>query len=745
MRMRILVIPIVIASLLIPQGVLVAQIQGTTTVQESNKGSLSIQSSASDLIFEGKKEEHKIEEKKMTTPEEDKRRFEEEQRQKFEKEGERRMEEEGKRFKEEDRRFREEERRSQDRRMRKDEGRKMDEGKKFEGDKSMMEGDQRFRDDEKRQKEDEKRFEEEEKRREEEDKRHEEEEKRMEERRFQDMKRNVKRFTSDITRMERESERSKKRMERCGLELPSEIAKTLENAKSLVAKVETAKTADELEDVMSEFEDVGFNMGEFGRQMGPLQQMCEMLSRSEQELKKLTQDQDRFEKRAEQQKIDVSVSLGKLRELARKMEEALGKARELAKTDAESAVMLLEDEFFSSMEEYRNAQRAVEMALDMSRGLKDADREIREFKNRVKELKSRKKDTAKLERLIAKMEKIKAKLDDTAKRGELDPEEMGATIEEVFDAREEFVRLASHLDGGQRFESEEKFKDEDFTEGEDRGTFKLDLPEGFKPTARTRAIKEAVREGTSTDIQIKDIKETAELLSNDKLDAILGELKQLRSQVKEQESELKYMRKLTQDFSELSEKMQEKLNAFVTYGVDANSSKLGEGERAAVLNSYKAAFQALPEDEQGLEDVIKIVNGRFPNQRSGVAEKQAKKTFQDIFKRVANMNNEKDKAAIMVMAYGLRQAAGNRKLESEQRGIATFKNIFNALPSTTEEWNAMQAITYSGATRKADSDKDLLADEDEKALGTDPKNPDTDGDGIPDGTEVDEEFDPLKK
>lgn len=725
--MRTSLILLIISSLLLPQGVLLAA-SHETAVQETV---VSGEKKEGEHVFSSEEEKRHFEEE-MHRKNEERRRMDEGQQ--------RRMKEEQKRFEEEDRRFSEKERRREEgRRPRKDEGQKKDGMKKFEGDTSQQKGDQeRFQEDEKRREEDEKRFEEE-------DKRHEEEEKEMEERRVQQMKRNVKHFTREITRMERESERSKKRMERCGLSIPSEVAQTLQKAKDLTVKIETEKTADGLEDVMSELEDVGFNMGEFGRQMGPLQQVCEMLERAGQELEQLTRDQDRFERRAEQQKIDVSVSLGRLRELGRKMDETLGKARTLAGIDAESAVALIEDEFFFTMDEYRNAQRAVEMALDMSRGLKDADREIREFKQRVKELKARKKDTTKLERLIATMEKIKAKLEMAAKRGDVDPEKVGSTIEEAFDAREEFVRLASHLDGGQRFESEEKFKDEDFAEGEDRGTFKLDLPEGFKPTARTRAIKEAVREGTSTDIQIKDIKETAELLSNDKLDAILGELKQLRSQVKEQESELKYMRKLTQDFSELSEKMQEKLNAFVTYGVDANSSKLGEGERAAVLNSYKAAFQALPEDEQGLEDVIKIVNGRFPNQRSGVAEKQAKKTFQDIFKRVANMNNEKDKAAIMVMAYGLRQAAGNRKLESEQRGIATFKNIYNALPSTTEEWNAMQAITYSGAIRKADSDKDLLSDEDEKALGTDPKNPDSDGDGIPDGTEVDEEFDPLKK
>ena len=35
-----------------------------------------------------------------------------------------------------------------------------------------------------------------------------------------------------------------------------------------------------------------------------------------------------------------------------------------------------------------------------------------------------------------------------------------------------------------------------------------------------------------------------------------------------------------------------------------------------------------------------------------------------------------------------------------------------------------------------DSDGDGLTDEEEKALRTDPNNPDTDGDGIPDGDEV---------
>jgi hypothetical protein len=109
------------------------------------------------------------------------------------------------------------------------------------------------------------------------------------------------------------------------------------------------------------------------------------------------------------------------------------------------------------------------------------------------------------------------------------------------------------------------------------------------------------------------------------------------------------------------------------------------------------------------------------------------------------MDNAHDNAAVTVMAYGLRQKAENRNLNSEKSGIKTFKNIYGHTPSSTEDWNIMQAITYSGASRGADTDGDLLLDEREIELGTDPKKADTDGDGFKDGAEVANRFDPLKK
>ena len=195
----------------------------------------------------------------------------------------------------------------------------------------------------------------------------------------------------------------------------------------------------------------------------------------------------------------------------------------------------------------------------------------------------------------------------------------------------------------------------------------------------------------------------------------------------------------------MNESMQTAIKAFITYGVDENTKKLGEGERAAVVSSYEAAFDKLPQTEMELADAIRIANGRFPSIISDKAEQKAKEQFFKIYNRVADMNDAHDSAAIKVMAYGLRQKAQNRNLNSEKAGIKIFKGVFGNNPKTTEEWNTMQAITYSGATRKTDSDKDGLADETENNLGTNASNPDSDGDGYKDGTEVLKGYNPLKK
>jgi len=196
------------------------------------------------------------------------------------------------------------------------------------------------------------------------------------------------------------------------------------------------------------------------------------------------------------------------------------------------------------------------------------------------------------------------------------------------------------------------------------------------------------------------------------------------------------------NLGELEPRHQYALTNYIAYG-SPDTLKLGSGERAGVLNSFRSAFNKLPFDDNDWSDIIKIANGRWPAQRSAAAEENAELAFEKIYLKIADRSDPNDDAAVTVIAYGLRPAA--RNIDSEAAAIRIFKAIFNYNPSSATDWDIVRAIAYSGAVREADIDKDLLVDRREDLIGTDPDNPDTDGDGYSDGFEVKKGHDPLVK
>jgi len=201
------------------------------------------------------------------------------------------------------------------------------------------------------------------------------------------------------------------------------------------------------------------------------------------------------------------------------------------------------------------------------------------------------------------------------------------------------------------------------------------------------------------EIIINKMRERAGQLVRNQIQNILTEIKESKNQIRENEVEQKQLKKLANDMKSISENAKNSINYFVAYGVDDNTKRLGEGERAAVIYSFKEAFNKLPETEEELTDVIKISNGRWPDTINEKTENKAKEEFKKIYKRHVNENNSNDVSAVKIMAYGLKQRAENRNLNSERKGIEIFKDIFGYLPESTKDWNTMQAITYSGATR----------------------------------------------
>ena len=125
---------------------------------------------------------------------------------------------------------------------------------------------------------------------------------------------------------------------------------------------------------------------------------------------------------------------------------------------------------------------------------------------------------------------------------------------------------------------------------------------------------------------------------------------------------------------------------------------LGAGERAGVINSYLSVFEDLPDSAADWKDVVKIANGRWPEQRNLEKEQAAEAThFYNIYQRNPNMDSQFDNAAVTVITYGLRPA--DRNMDSEKAAIKIFKNIFYHDPSSALDWDIVRAIAYSGATR----------------------------------------------
>lgn len=197
-------------------------------------------------------------------------------------------------------------------------------------------------------------------------------------------------------------------------------------------------------------------------------------------------------------------------------------------------------------------------------------------------------------------------------------------------------------------------------------------------------------------VQLNKIISEAELIDKGDISLLLTTYNLKRDTSKELSAQNNYYKKLFADFPGLTAKNVYSIINFIAYGTET-TFHLGAGERAGVLNSYRSAFGKLPRTVAEWQDVLKIANGRWPKERSAVAEKAAQDEFVKVYKRKANMSNPNDNAAVTIIAYGLRSS--KRNMESERNGIKIFRAIFRHNPVLAREWDIVRAISYSGAVR----------------------------------------------
>jgi hypothetical protein len=294
----------------------------------------------------------------------------------------------------------------------------------------------------------------------------------MDERRFKDMKRGLSQFAKGIKSMKKSAAKTKAIVSKCGVSMPEELENALASADNLVGKIESAKTADELDEATESIEDVGSVMQEWGPKMGDLHRLCQMIKQGDKDLKQL----ERSIKRAESQdksnkKVDLSEMIAEFKNDFNGLKSALAEVKQLAKTDPESALEKLEDDFFGQMDNVRNSERAIDMALNVLRGIKDADREMKDYQKQINSLKKKKVDTAEIQ---AELDFLKSQIAELKVliKTKFDPDDLVDTVEATFDAREELQDALQELGAGPQMVPQIKVNKSYNT--------RVDLPDAFK-------------------------------------------------------------------------------------------------------------------------------------------------------------------------------------------------------------------------------------------------------------------------
>jgi hypothetical protein len=193
--------------------------------------------------------------------------------------------------------------------------------------------------------------------------------------------------------------------------------------------------------------------------------------------------------------------------------------------------------------------------------------------------------------------------------------------------------------------------------------------------------------------ELNKFSDDAIVIASGNVKSVLTNISAKRNLIGEKETAEKYTKLLITGISGLTAENIYAITNFIEYGAKS-VQKLGAGERAGVINSYKSTFGKLPTTQVEWENIIKISNNIMPSVIISVAEERAKKEFKKIFHKDADMKSSNDKTAINTMAYGLRPS--ERNMDSERTGINIFVTTYNYLPTSATDWDIVRAAAYSG-------------------------------------------------
>jgi len=267
----------------------------------------------------------------------------------------------------------------------------------------------------------------------------EEQQKKMDEQRFKMMKQGLSQFKQGTQRMKTQVAQMEKKLSSCGVSMPEELKTAITDSQAAIPKIDAAKDATELESIMDEVSSSGQAMQEWGPKLGNLDRLCQMLKDADNQMKRMTKENDAQVKRVQAKKnLDLSGLIVDLKDQTDQLKQALADARTESKTDPESALSTLQDGFYGSLSDRDNTRQAIEMALNVTQGLKNSDKEIKKYSSAIDRLKKQKKDVGDLPQQLADLKSRQSDIQALLKT-KFDPSDLTDLIQEAFDIRDQIV------------------------------------------------------------------------------------------------------------------------------------------------------------------------------------------------------------------------------------------------------------------------------------------------------------------
>lgn len=270
--------------------------------------------------------------------------------------------------------------------------------------------------------------------------REEEMNKKMDEERFKQMKKGLLQFERGYKQMQSMVKKMAANLSKKGVGIPPELTAAMEQAPTVIAKIKAAKTADELETLMDDIQDVGQAMMEWGPKLGDLQRLGEMLGRADKDLTLMKKKIAVLEKAVKKN----PASEGAVSELKAQYDgivAALAEAKGLAGSDPEGALTAIQENFYGGMEEFWNGVAEVDMLQNLTKGIGQAKSQLAKIDSNIKKLQRAKKidadEAAELKDMVAGVREALAEVQRLAKDKTTDVDTLRSAAEELWSSFEE--------------------------------------------------------------------------------------------------------------------------------------------------------------------------------------------------------------------------------------------------------------------------------------------------------------------